>query len=1230
MKKANAQDDEITDKAKAILSGDRGAQLAEPSEVAALKAKLCDMQTELMNTPEGPAREAMRQNVAKLNDEFFQKALIIRQESIGKKKRQEHLAIFPDQEDLNAKRREPPAQQLQTVKSKVGTPRTKAAPTEPDAQIQKMEDEAVVKIQSFFRGQGGRQRAVQEMEFQMEKMMDESFETALASQRSSARGMPRNRREEYEIDDENDAATLQDQAKGEDQDTGTVKALKRQQKPSTPRTKAAPTEPESPPSFFSRSNSVAAAEAEAAALNSEIRNMQREIMTTPAGPQRDAKKEKLARLDDEVDRKAAKVRQKAESKEDEEFSEEAKRIDKLNLELNSIQRQLLGTPAGPARDELKQKIAVADAEIMEETEQVRQKSVKRKKRRDPVWEMSEPSMESQVAKKEVADEEEDVPLAAVPRFGGPARPSQPETEPQGCVMKGPASEYEVDALNDELRTLQRQGMSLAKGPERDAVKAQIAALDDEIEAKSDSVRQRTVAKKSREQVHVELEKEDKVVAKEERKLDKLNMKLSELQRKLLETPAGPKRDSMKKAIYDIDDGLMERTESVRSKSVTRKKRRQSLDMAEADDSAASANVLSQAVAAEKAAQEAEEVIAEQKERLEEMPEGPAKQGKRDILKAEEAKAARAAKTAAKMNEAVKAEEKKAEAEAQNFEAQRATAQAGQKRARAEAKALEEQKAAAKAAEEKAKEEARAREEQKAAMKAAEEKAKEEAKAREEQKAAMKAAEEKAKEEARALAEQKAAMKVAEEKAKEEARDIAEQKAAMKAAVEKGKEEARDIGAQTAALKAMPESAEKKEAERKVKEAAERAEQEKAAQAEKARQLKKAEEKAEQEKAAQAEKARQLKKAEEKAEQEKAAQAEKARQLKKAEEKAKQEGNKRAAEQRKLKEAEAVAAKAKAANAAAQKKFKAAEAKAAQVQAVRAEAQRKEKETKAENAREAQAKMKAKIDAEVNKPIERLSMAPDLSKRQVVELGDRVSEMVSSLQNKLQEGVNESTHPFSQLMAHTGIEDLRVAIVGRDLLTQSVAVKLVQCGVKSLLISESWSSSGTTANNLAPDLVAWKEALLAISLAKSQIEINDAPFSSTFAAEVDLVIANASSDNANNAIDELCSVNSIPWVMTSYNEEAGSASYQFFVIGVSPIDVYDVIAAPFKRRMSSQTGLDAAVVATSLSTTSVLGSMLAQSVIMYWLGMSNAHGYVWFSPIFDKLSCVQLAAIRQGT
>ena len=79
-----------------------------------------------------------------------------------------------------------------------------------------------------------------------------------------------------------------------------------------------------------------------------------------------------------------------------------------------------------------------------------------------------------------------------------------------------------------------------------------------------------------------------------------------------------------------------------------------------------------------------------------------------------------------------------------------------------------------------------------------------------------------------------------------------------------------------------------------------------------------------------------------------------------------------------------------------------------------------------------------------------------------------------------------------------------------------------------------------------------------------------------------------------------------------------------------MDAFDVIAAPFKLRMSSQAGLNAAVTATSISALTTLGSMLAQSVVMYWSGLSNANGYVWFSPMFDKFSCIQLAEIRRGS
>jgi len=225
-------------------------------------------------------------------------------------------------------------------------------------------------------------------------------------------------------------------------------------------------------------------------------------------------------------------------------------------------------------------------------------------------------------------------------------------------------------------------------------------------------------------------------------------------------------------------------------------------------------------------------------------------------------------------------------------------------------------------------------------------------------------------------------------------------------------------------------------------------------------------------------------------------------------------------------------------------------------------------------------------------------------------------------------------PFRYLEAHADASELCIAIVGRNVVSVAVASCLVRCGASTLLLCES-GTQGSPDTGVARNWNEVAEMLQKASPASSVTVVDVDPSKKENRAafvqgmeRANLFILDADADCDKAAVSEVCLAKGIPWVLTKIDQTTASFWYQYFLKDVDAVQVTDVVAAPIIQHMKDvKEPLAAAIEATFISSSSTFAAMLAHSIMKYWFGISDVHGYLWYNTVCNKFSSASLADLQ---
>jgi len=232
--------------------------------------------------------------------------------------------------------------------------------------------------------------------------------------------------------------------------------------------------------------------------------------------------------------------------------------------------------------------------------------------------------------------------------------------------------------------------------------------------------------------------------------------------------------------------------------------------------------------------------------------------------------------------------------------------------------------------------------------------------------------------------------------------------------------------------------------------------------------------------------------------------------------------------------------------------------------------------------------------------------------------------------------------------HKDLSELKVAIVGRTALSVSVATALVRAGCKWITFFETEESSvedipGVLRMDVIKRMLKKIDAGLMIedeNLDLNQNQKRTDTQTAKFKQEYEEKVAPATfvilcdpGKGSEVCVRELAAKNNIPWMIAGFSELKVSFHFQFYTNEVISVLPNDVVIGPFHNHIDGvqkqllNEGTVWPWVALSVSSTATFAGIVASNIVKFWTGSVNVQGYLWYSPVYNKFSALQIKELR---
>jgi len=228
-------------------------------------------------------------------------------------------------------------------------------------------------------------------------------------------------------------------------------------------------------------------------------------------------------------------------------------------------------------------------------------------------------------------------------------------------------------------------------------------------------------------------------------------------------------------------------------------------------------------------------------------------------------------------------------------------------------------------------------------------------------------------------------------------------------------------------------------------------------------------------------------------------------------------------------------------------------------------------------------------------------------------------------------------PFDSIESHQDLNDLRILVMGRTALSVLVVNMLTSSGVKNLVLLES-NSSAATNNDDIMRLDVLKETLRkqkrGIKVQTQALDLNFAGDREEFCAQAkqsNLVLLCSEDPVDQKEVPGLACDAACPWIKAELDRESNTFHFQYFRKYVVPVLPHDIIAGPIiehaKNKQPVTPEFLGLVETLTPSSRAIFGSMIAASIAQFWFGSAATLGYVWYSPLFGRISSFLLSELR---